>query len=112
MAGNEQVLIGGPFDGAEVLTDNDLPAGAEIRVAPGYDAVCCAVYVVGPDGKASFERHAPVARSGVPPADLVEALRPVIAKLAAALLELESVHRERGTPVPPLQINGWLLRQR
>ena len=34
-----------------------------------------------------------------------------VARLGAALLELEAVYAARGLTPPPLQVNQWLLRR-
>ena len=97
-------LVGGGSDGAEIELPANLPAGTEIRVQVPHDHGRCEVYVAVDEGRFRFDR-----RESLPDNELNDALRPVIAKLGAALTEIEAVYRRHGVVLSPLQINNWML---
>jgi hypothetical protein len=112
MTGSRHELVGGRLDGAEIFSVRPIPPGLQINVVQGDNPRRGERYVAGPDGKL---RHAGGSASPplvAPPAELTEALRPLVAQVGAALRELEAVYCRNNLPVPPLQINDWNLWRR
>lgn len=103
-------LVGGANDGAEIELPAGISAGTEVEIQTTGDSVRREVYVAGEDGRLQFDHCESAGRGALPDHELAEALRPVIAKLGAALMEFETVCRQRGAAPCPVQINRWALR--
>ena len=100
-------LIGGGQDGREVVVDVPTVLGAELRIPLARDNQQCEVYKLMEDGRFHFAGYSHLA-SG--PA-LEEALRPIIARVGAALMQLEAIYASIGQQPPPLRVNDWLLNR-
>ena len=109
MSGKAYSLVGGGRDGAELEIEGSVPTGAELRLVLPHDASRCEVYVLGEDGRFRFDRHALRESATVGPDR--ETLRPIIARLGAALIELEAAYTDRGITPPPIQVNAWLVQR-
>ena len=110
MADNAYTLMGGGRDGGEVRVQGGLPPGAQVRFTLAHHPGRCEVYSLGGDGRLRFDGYGPALGEPLDPA-LADALRPAIAKVGAALKELEAAYATGGLTPPPLQINEWTLRR-
>jgi hypothetical protein len=104
-------LIGGGRDGSDVRVDGPLPPGAQLRLPTAHDAARCEVYIMGEDGRLRFDRYAPAAAAR-PVGPAPDELKPLVARLGAALLDLEAAYAARGLAPPPMRVNHWLLLPR
>ena len=100
-------LIGGGQDGREVVVDVPTVLGAELRVSLGHDKQQCEVYKLMEDGRFHFAGYShPTSQPA-----LEEALRPIIARVGAALMELDAVYASIGQQPTPLRVNDWFLNR-